>query len=84
MQGLMAKALKCDRCGKLYAFYGANKRSNKYFNTVWLRHELDAGTVRNNQIFDLCEECRDGLAEFIFGGESCDSSQITIAEIMEE
>lgn len=58
----MAKALKCDRCGKLYEHYEGIRVQDKGVHYVSLTLNSDGCWGRK---FDLCPECMTKLVEFM-------------------
>jgi hypothetical protein len=51
----MAKALKCDRCGKYYDLH----RPPRII-------DYDAVGSNKDSLLDLCEDCYDALLQFLF------------------
>ena len=58
----MARALKCDRCGKLYEHYDGIKLNDKGMHYQGV--SLDSNGCWSKS-FDLCPECMTKLVEFI-------------------
>ena len=59
----MSKALKCDRCGKLYEIYDGiaiNEGGNKY-NEMSLQRPWNP----ISREYDLCPECMKSLFEWL-------------------
>ena len=63
----MAKARKCDRCGKFYAYYDGNiefKNSELSNGVILINRDLDNGYWERKS-YDLCIDCMKKLEIFI-------------------
>lgn len=60
----MAEAMKCDRCGKFYVFYGKNITVDRWkYKVNGFRYTFNrAGTGEG---MDLCPDCLQKLYEFM-------------------
>ena len=60
------RAMKCDRCGKLYEYYDGRKlfRNGEKANALFLMDEK----YFSRRSFDLCPECMGEFERFIRGG----------------
>lgn len=65
----MARAKKCDKCGKLYEHYDGNKefKHTEKANALFLiDRDLD-NKYWSRKSFDLCPDCMKKLEEFLHG-----------------
>lgn len=63
----MARAMKCDRCGKFYAYYDGNiefKNSELSNGVILINRDLDNGYWERKS-YDLCIDCMRKLEKFI-------------------
>ena len=69
-EGKMAKAYKCDRCGKLFAL-----NINKGILTQRRRIEIviDYHPMGEERM-DLCDDCYKGLLSYMSAFRTCDAS----------
>lgn len=62
----MALARKCDKCGKVYEFYGSQSKSNAiipaYVDKIGF-------IVTKFSKWDLCPECKESLETWLNGGQ---------------
>lgn len=66
----MARAKKCDRCGKLFEHYDGSKefKEGERANAVFLiDRDLD-NKYWGRKSYDLCPECMKKLENFVKGG----------------
>ena len=62
----MALAKKCDRCGKLYEFYGTNSKSNAIIPAYIDRTGFIATKF---SAWDLCPKCKEDFEMWLNGGK---------------
>lgn len=65
----MAKAYKCDRCGKLFESYDRNLNPIKDHREDYILDVKRRGLYSNahDKYFDLCPKCYEKLANLIQG-----------------
>lgn len=63
----MARAMKCDRCGKLYEYYAGYKEfKNSEKANGFLLIDRDADfSYWSRRSYDLCQDCMRKLIKFI-------------------
>lgn len=61
----MAKAFKCDRCGKFYDKYELNQAFQFKGAPISVCHMLKNGS--NSNVMDMCAGCREQLVMFMKG-----------------
>lgn len=63
----MARAKKCDRCGKLHEYYAGNevfKDSEKANGFIFADYDID-NNYWSRKSYDLCPDCMRKLEAFI-------------------
>ena len=63
----MARAMKCDRCGKFYAYYDGNiefKNSELSNGVILINRDLD-NRYWERKSYDLCIDCMRKLELFL-------------------
>ena len=61
----MARAYKCDRCGKLYEPY----EFSDYSEEIKFKERIINVSTLSGATYDLCPNCRIGLAEYMNQGK---------------
>lgn len=77
----MALAKKCDKCGKMYEKYNEDYNSAEKningFATICVSPNGNNYIVQ--EVYDLCEECRDSLKEW-FHPKDLEDNKVIIQE----
>lgn len=62
----MAKALKCDRCGKLYEYYKPSSKRKESNGLRLVDFSLFTDNYTNRAKFDLCPSCMEQIVSFLY------------------
>lgn len=68
----MARARKCDRCGKLHEIYGT-RNNPKNINSIKTCNQDVCGNSYFHGYYDLCPECSKFLVDWLFEFEKKDN-----------
>lgn len=65
----MARARKCDRCGRLYETYPGAVNKKLEFNHIVLRDVDERDDYFNRKKYDLCPPCSSELEEWFLNAQ---------------